>query len=120
MPISHCHNDGVRVLAGVATAPRQAAAAAAPAKASAATKSAASAAAASTAASTAAASTATASTAAASTATASTAAASDEVHVGPYGAGVLFIEDVEGREADVADFFFFEGEFVGLGGLRLR
>ena len=110
MPISHCHNDGVRVLAGVATAPRQAAAAAAPAKASAATKSAASAAAASTAAST----------AAASTATASTAAASDEVHVGPYGAGVLFIEDVEGREADVADFFFFEGEFVGLGGLRLR
>ena len=96
MPIFRCHNDGVQVLADVATTPRQAAAAAAAAPASAATKSAASAAA------------------------ASTATASDEVYVGPYGAGVLFIEDVEGREADVADFFFFEREFVGLGGLRLR
>jgi hypothetical protein len=120
----------VLVLAGVAATPGQATAAAAAAPASAATEAAASAAATSTAAASAAASAASAaaaaSTAAATTAAAATASATttttapDKVNIGPNRSGVLLIEDVEGRQADVPDFFFVEGEFVGLRALLLR
>jgi hypothetical protein len=109
----------VLVLADVAATPGQATAAAAAAPASAATEAAASAAAASAAAASGAASAA-ATTADAATTSATTTTAPDKVNIGPNRSGVFLVENVEGRQADVPDFFFVEGEFAGLRSLLLR